>query len=125
MSAVTQAIATALAGVGPTVYTGPVRDSQLVPARAIFVLETTSTTEPLTSGVNLYRRTVQVVVRGNPDSFADAETIANTVVNTLHRTSPTGIVGILASGPTFIQQDRANRTQFSVNLDVTTYGATR
>ncbi|MGF1649291.1 MAG: AAA family ATPase, partial [Hyphomicrobiaceae bacterium] len=47
------------------------RDSQLGDARAIFVLETTSTTEPLTSGVNLYRRTVQVVVRGNPDSFAD------------------------------------------------------
>lgn len=125
MSAVTQAIATALAGVGPQVYQGPVRDSAAVPARAIFVLETTSTTEPLTSGVNLYRRTVQVVVRGNPDSFADAEAIANTVVNTLHRTSPSGIVGILASGPIFIQQDRANRTQFSVNLDVTTYGATR
>lgn len=115
------------AGIGvanTSIFVGPVRDD-VVRGYSVWVLPTGGMPpEPDIagpSGADLRRRRVQVRVRGAINEHATAYAKAEAVFEALHKRQPAGYVSWLCDEPVYISLDQSDRSDWSINVTVTTH----
>lgn len=121
-------VATLLAGaglglvVGVNLFRGPMRPAVAgVPTKAVFVAETGGPPPvpyiDAAANGDTWTFEIQVMVRGDRESFAAARTLARSIRDALHRASISGYLSCVAlqSGPTSVGFDGNECPLFSVN----------
>ena len=105
---------------GTNLFAGPTRaPSTFIPHRAIFVL-TYGGPAPLDkfNGTPIQRHSVQVMIRGNVDSFSVAQADAKACRDALHLATVSGYLRCAALQPAYLGLDDTEHPLFSLNLEL-------
>lgn len=108
-----------------TIFLGAVRD-QTIKGYSVWVLPTGGAA-PIpdiagSSGADLRMTRVQVRVRGDINAHDVAYAKALATFTALHKQQPAGYVSWLCDEPVYLGLDQGDRSDWSVNVTVTTYG---
>ena len=111
--------------VGTDIFRGGMRPpSSLIPHRAIFVTPSGGTgPSPLletASGEDYFRPRVQIFIRGNVGAYILTQTLAESCITALHKSTISGFFQVLATNPEplYLGLDDTEHPMFSVNIEL-------